>query len=160
LADEALVLTRAVFDRYDARKRNPYNEIECSDHYARAMMSHAVYLAALGYEYHGPLGRLGFAPKLTPEKFRAAFTVAEGWGSYRQTRSKDEQAGRIELRYGQLRLTTLAFETTGQVRNGKVMLGQRTLPARISQRGTRVEVALRVPVVLRAGEHLDVTLAT
>jgi uncharacterized protein (DUF608 family) len=160
LADEALVLTRAVFDRYDARKRNPYNEIECSDHYSRAMMSHAVYLAALGYEYHGPLGRLGFAPKMTPEKFQAAFTVAEGWGSYRQTRSRHEQIGRIELRYGRVRLTMLAFETTGQVRDCKVTLGQQTLPAKISQRGTRVEVSLRSPVVLKSGEHLDVQLAT
>jgi hypothetical protein len=69
--------------------------------------------------------------------------VAEGWGSYRQTRSRHEQTGRIELRYGQVRLITLAFETADQVRSGG-----------------RVEVTLRSPVVLKAGEHLDVTLAT
>ncbi|MEP6748497.1 MAG: GH116 family glycosyl-hydrolase, partial [Bacteroidota bacterium] len=37
MTDEALILTRAIHDRYHAAKRNPYNEIECSDHYARAM---------------------------------------------------------------------------------------------------------------------------
>jgi hypothetical protein len=54
----------------------------------------------------------------------------------------------------------LAFETTGQVRDCKVTLGQQTLPAKISQRGTRVEVSLRSPVVLKSGEHLDVKLAS
>ena len=161
LTDEALVLTRAVFDRYDAHKRNPYNEIECSDHYARAMMSHAVYLAALGYEYHGPLGRLGFAPKVSPEKFQAAFTVAQGWGSYRQTRTGREQTGRIELRYGQVRLTTLVFETTGPVQKAKVKVGRRSHQvAKVSQHDGRVELTLRSPVLVRAGEHLEVTLTT
>ncbi|WP_279579898.1 GH116 family glycosyl hydrolase [Fodinicola feengrottensis] len=50
---EGLTVTRAIYDRYAAAKRNPYNEVECSDHYARAMNSHAVYLAACGYSYHG-----------------------------------------------------------------------------------------------------------
>jgi len=34
---EGLTVARAIHDRYDAALRNPYNEIECSDHYARAM---------------------------------------------------------------------------------------------------------------------------
>jgi uncharacterized protein (DUF608 family) len=158
LTDEALVLTRAVFDRYDARKRNPYNEIECSDHYARAMMSHAVYLAALGYDYHGPLGRLGFAPKLTPERFQAAFTVAEGWGSYKQTRAGQKQVSLIDLRYGRLRLITLTFETAAPARAARVRLGGRTVPAELRTDGTKVTISLQDPVVLTAGDHLEVTL--
>ncbi|GAB2654206.1 GH116 family glycosyl hydrolase [Kribbella swartbergensis] len=157
LVDEALVLTRAVFDRYDATKRNPYNEIECSDHYARAMMSHAVYLAALGYDYHGPLGRLGFAPKLTPDKFQAAFTVAEGWGSYRQIRSGSKQVSLIDLRYGRLRLTTLTFETAAPARAARVRLGRRTVPAELRTDGTKATITLQDPVVLAAGDRLEVS---
>jgi hypothetical protein len=158
LADEALVLTRAVFDRYDARKRNPYNEIECSDHYSRAMMSHAVYLAALGYEYHGPLGRLGFAPKITPERFQAAFTVAEGWGSYSQNRTRHAQESRVELRYGKLRLSTVSLEAIGPVRHALVRLDRRTLPVELVQNDDRVEITFRSPVTLKPGDRLDVTL--
>ena len=36
MTDEALILTKAVHDRYHAAKRNPFNEIECSDHYAKS----------------------------------------------------------------------------------------------------------------------------
>ena len=46
------------------------------------MASYGVFLAACGYEYHGPKGHLAFAPRLTPEDFRAAFTAAEGWGRF------------------------------------------------------------------------------
>ncbi|NUS00745.1 MAG: hypothetical protein HOV67_36460, partial [Kribbellaceae bacterium] len=82
MTDEALAVTRAMHDRYSATKRNPYNEIEASDHYARAMMGYGTYLAACGYEHHGPRGHLGFAPRIQPENFRGAFTTAEGWGLY------------------------------------------------------------------------------
>ena len=63
MTDEALVITRAIHDRYHAAKRNPYNEIECSDHYARAMAGYGTFITACGFEYHGPKGYLRFAPK-------------------------------------------------------------------------------------------------
>ena len=77
---EGLAITRAVHDRYHASRRNPWNEVECGDHYARSMASYGVYLAACGFEYHGPKGHIGFAPRISPENFRCAFTSAEGWG--------------------------------------------------------------------------------
>ena len=86
MVQEGLAVTRAVHDRYHASRRNPWNEVECGDHYARSMASYGVFLAACGYEYHGPKGRLGFAPRLTPDKFKAAFTTAEGWGTFTQQR--------------------------------------------------------------------------
>jgi uncharacterized protein (DUF608 family) len=91
MTDEALVITRAIHDRYHAAKRNPYNEIECSDHYARAMASYGTFITACGFEYHGPKGYIRFAPKWNKENFKAPFTVAEGWGSYTQTKMIDRQ---------------------------------------------------------------------
>ena len=68
---EGLAVTRAIHDRYQASQRNPWNEVECGDHYARSMASYAVFLAACGYEYHGPKGYLAFAPRIQPDDFRA-----------------------------------------------------------------------------------------
>ncbi len=62
LVDKALVLTRMIHDRHHASRRSPYNEVECSDHYARAMSSHGTFLAACGFDYHGPKGHIAFAP--------------------------------------------------------------------------------------------------
>ena len=85
LVEEGMAVSRAIHDRYDGNLRNPYNEIECSDHYSRAMASYGAFIAASGYESHGPQGYLGFAPKVRAgDTFKCAFTAAGGWGSYEE----------------------------------------------------------------------------
>jgi non-lysosomal glucosylceramidase len=80
LVQEGLAVTRAIHDRYAPSRRNPYNEIECGDHYARSMASHGVFVSLCGFECHGPKKHLGFAPKITPENFRAPFIAPKGGG--------------------------------------------------------------------------------
>lgn len=92
LVQEGLAVTRMIHDRYHAARRNPFNEIECSNHYARAMASYGVFLSACGFEYHGPRGHLAFAPRLSPENFSAPFTAAEGWGILHQSRTSSDSA--------------------------------------------------------------------
>ena len=46
---EGLAVTRAIHDRYHAARRNPYNEIECSDHYSRAMASYGSFVTLCGF---------------------------------------------------------------------------------------------------------------
>ncbi len=101
---EGLAITRAIHDRYNSSKRNPYNEVECSDHYARAMASYSVYIAACGFEYHGPKKKIKFAPKIHPENFQSGFIAAEGWGTFTQKQSEKSQTGNIQIASGQLAL--------------------------------------------------------
>jgi hypothetical protein len=109
LVEKGLAIAKAVHERYGAEKRNPYNEIECSDHYARSMASYGVFLAACGFEYHGPKGRIGFAPRVSPDNFKAPFTAAEGWGSFAQKVVDGQQSASIELHYGKLALNEFAL---------------------------------------------------
>jgi hypothetical protein len=159
VVDEGLVVTRAVHDRYAPEKRNPYNEIECGEHYARAMAGYGVFLGACGFEHHGPAGHLGFAPSFAADDFAAAFTAAEGWGLFRQRRHGAEQTGDIEVRYGQVSLSTLAFRTAKAPRRAVVRVGARLLPATLHTAGDRVELTLSHSVTVTAGQTLSVLFA-
>lgn len=150
---EGLAVTRAIHDRYHPSRRNPYNEIECGDHYARSMASHGVFVSLCGFECHGPKKHLGFAPKLTPENFRAPFIAAEGWGTFTQRIEDGRLTAVIEVRHGKLPLATLAlaYERGDKV---SVKQGDITLPATVKRTGRRILVTLAVPAAIKAGEKL------
>lgn len=159
MVEEGLVVTRMVHDRHHASRRNPYNEVECSDHYTRAMSSHGSLVAICGYEHHGPKGLLGFAPRLAPERFKAPFTTAEGWGTFEQSRDGAKQVDAIALRYGTLRLRTLRFEVAaGAGGQTAATLNGARLAGASRQNGTRVELTLDAEAVLKPGDRLEVVL--
>lgn len=116
MMDEGLSLVKAVHQRYTPEKHNPWNEVECGDHYARALASWGVLLALENYHYDGPKGSLAFAPRLQPEKFKGFFSAAKGWGNLVQQRSAGRQVNEINLAYGSLRLHELQLALADNVR--------------------------------------------
>lgn len=50
---EGLKCIKAIRDRYDGVKRNPFSEAECGYHYARAMASWSALIALSGFQYSG-----------------------------------------------------------------------------------------------------------
>ncbi|MBI4325049.1 MAG: hypothetical protein HY674_07265 [Chloroflexi bacterium] len=158
---EGLAITRAVHDRYHAARRNPWNEIECGDHYARSMASYGVFLAACGYEHHGPKGRLGFAPRLTPGDFRCAFTTAEGWGTYSQKCGMRNAECGIQVRWGRLRLRTVSLTVPADFRPTRVTvtLAGRAVPATLAVKDGKAEIQFNEETVVKEGEKMEVELA-
>jgi hypothetical protein len=73
-----------VTERYRGDNRNPWNEVECGHHYARAMASWSVKLALDGFTFDLPQGRLGFSPKISPQDYRTFWSTGTGWGVYSQ----------------------------------------------------------------------------
>ena len=160
LVEKGLVVVRAVHDRYHADARNPYNEIECSDHYARSMASYGVFLALCGFEYHGPKGHIGFAPRLKPENFKAAFTGAEGWGTFTQHRQANTQYETIAVKWGRLTLRSLAFTipknlTVNQV---KISAAGKVLPCRYNVTNRRLSIELEAATTLEAGQTMAIAI--
>ena len=161
LLEHGLAISRAIHDRYDGRRRNPYNEIECSDHYARSMASYGVFQAVCGFEYHGPKGHIGFAPRLGPTDFKAAFTAAEGWGTFAQRREGDTQHETIAVKWGRLSLRTLAFVVPKNmsVNQVKVSAGDGVLPCRYDTAAGRLTIELKTAVTLEAGQVMAIAIS-
>ncbi len=162
LVTEGLAITRAVHDRYHAARRNPFNEVECGDHYARSMASYGVFLAACGFECDGPNGHLGFAPRLTPENFRAAFTAPEGWGSFSQKTEGRSLTAELALHWGRLRLNTLSLQLppeTAPAPHIRARLAGKTVPTSQRREGLRLEIGFDPPLALAAGQVLQIELS-
>ena len=157
---EGLTICDGIQKRYHPARHNPYNEVECGDHYARAFASWGVYTNMAGYEYHGPKGHLGFAPKITPEDFRAAFTAAEGWGTFAQRRKGKTQHELIELRWGSLALKSLAFGLPEKFQKVEVKVVAAGTPVghEYKVNDGRIEITLNNKIVLKAGQMLAVTI--
>lgn len=51
LVTEGLALCRAIHDRYDPQRRNPYNAIEYGNHYSRDLSSYGVFISLCGFEH-------------------------------------------------------------------------------------------------------------
>jgi len=161
MTEESLVLTRSIHDRYHAFKRNPFNEIECSDHYGRAMASYGTFITACGFTYHGPKGHIGFAPKITPESFKAPFTAAEGWGTYSQQRDANAFSAIAAVAYGRLAVKklTVELEKDHKAAKAEVMLDNKIIPSSFSQTGTRCEIVLNEPGSIEADAALSLKIS-
>jgi len=109
--EEGLAVVRAVRNRYDGEKRNPYNEIECGSNYARAMAAFALLPIFSGFTYDLPRGEIGFSPRVGGD-FRCLWSLGSGWGEFIQT----EREARIVLLGGSLTICRLTLGAGGAVR--------------------------------------------
>jgi non-lysosomal glucosylceramidase len=164
LIDEGLTIVKAVRDRYDGRRRNPWDEVECGHHYARAMSSWGILLALSGYAYSGQMASLEFAPKLYPDNFRTFWTTGGGWGGYSQKEEKGK-AQKVELAVaaGELKLREFAFALTPTLLAKKVValkgeLGGKPFKPLFKQDGAKIIVSWAQPVAVKAGEKLSLAL--
>jgi hypothetical protein len=91
-------------DRYDGRKRSPFDEAECGHHYARAMAAWGAILALTGFGYSAVEKRLTLAAS-DGEFF---WSNGYAWGTYRLAgRALTFCVQRGEIAVGQIVLTGL-----------------------------------------------------
>lgn len=84
---EGLEMVKAVRDRYDGKKRNPWNEIECGSNYARAMASYALLPIYSGFKFDLPNKMIGFNP-IHKDDFKCFFSIGTAWGILEWTNTK------------------------------------------------------------------------
>jgi len=102
--EEGLRCAKAVRDKYNGENRNPFNEIECGNNYARSMASFALIPILSGFTFDMPHGRIGFNPKLEGN-FRSVWSLDGVWGKY----EKNTDETKICINDGTLTISTLAL---------------------------------------------------
>lgn len=101
--DEGLTLVKAVRDRHDGVRRNPWNEVECGHHYARSLASYGVLVALSGFECDVPAGRMSFEPRVAADDFRCFFATGTAWGIYHRRLTADGTVEEeVEVLHGSL----------------------------------------------------------
>ncbi|MFH1571635.1 MAG: GH116 family glycosyl hydrolase [Gemmatimonadota bacterium] len=125
LVAEGLSVVRAVRQRYDGRVRNPWNEYECGNYYARAMASYGVLLALSGCRYRAPAAQLEVAPRVGQPRGRFFFATGGAWG----TVEYDRRAGRIRVAVeeGQLAVERVVVAGDASRRQRRQRLPDRTV---------------------------------
>ena len=109
---EGLSIVKAMRSRYDGRVRNPWNEYECGNYYARAMASYALLGALSGFRYSAAQRTLWFGPQLHAVPFKTFFSTASGFG----TIALDHASLTIQMIEGELALETLVLNDGKQTR--------------------------------------------
>ena len=158
LVTHGLSIERAIHDRYAPAKRNPYNEIECGDHYGRAMAAYGVYLAACGYDYDGPRAHIGFAPKIHPKDFMAAFTAAEGWGSFSQKIDYFSLTATISVCWGSVKLRSVSLACHRNPAGVVVTLDGKDVPAKILWDQGKATIRFTHPEIISSGRAMTLKL--
>ncbi len=118
MVKEGLTIVEAARSRYDGWKRNPWNEYECGNYYARAMASYALMTALSGFYYAAPTRTLAIAPRLDDEPFTCFFSTASGWGTC-TLRADDLE---IWVREGRLAVEAVRLTRNSETRELKVNL--------------------------------------
>jgi uncharacterized protein (DUF608 family) len=109
--DIGLECIQAVRDRYDGKKRSPFNEAECGHHYARAMASWAAVLALTGFQYSGVEQSMTFVRKDGVHFWSNGYA----WGTCRQKASKRGLKVELSVLHGTLSLKRFAVSGVGEV---------------------------------------------
>lgn len=113
LIEEGLAIVKAVRDRHDGTRRNPWNEFECGNHYARSLASWSLLPALANFFYAASSRSLSFTPRIYKDNFACLFSVDSGWGMLRQKKEDDGTRMQVALLAGSLDLANLQIGFRG-----------------------------------------------
>ncbi|ANO50576.1 GH116 family glycosyl-hydrolase [Woeseia oceani] len=125
LREQGLSCIRNIRDRYDGRKRNPFDEAECGHHYVRALASWAAGLAWTGFHYSAITAEL----RVNGEDGCWFWSNGYAWGQYRITGTSFQ----LSVLHGELLISEVVVRGRGQRRvdTGPVKLSAGTEPLRL-----------------------------
>ena len=96
-------VVKAARERFSGARRNPFDEMECGHHYARAMSSWGLIVGLTGFGYDGHCGVMSFAE--APRTTRWFWSSGASWGVLAQTvEASGARRAQLEVVHGAVRV--------------------------------------------------------
>ena len=113
---EGLKCISNIRNRYDGKKRSPFDEAECGHHYARAMASWAAVLALTGFQYSAVDQIMNF-DVLNGEYF---WSTGYAYGNIKQSGDEKNRKITINVLNGKIKLNQFVVNEFGKVKFEKL----------------------------------------
>jgi non-lysosomal glucosylceramidase len=157
LGDAGLEILRAVRRRHDGTRRNPFNEIECGDHYARAMAGWPLVEALGGWSYSAVDGSLELLEMPVPQGARTPFVAAGGWGELSRRTEDSYVEVSVSCHWGSVELSRVSARAIAADAPTRVTLAGRELDAahaRADAEPGSGEIVFGTPIAVEPGATL------
>ncbi len=154
--DEGLEIVQTLRERYRGYNRNPWDEIECGHHYARAMASWAVLLALSGYHYDGTMQVMKFRPCINTGDFASFWSNGTGWGGFKIRNNSVD----LSISFGHLRLKELHVLTEDDFEgiHSVTLNGEQELAAGFQQDGRLDKIVFQEFLEFQEGDRIRIIL--
>ncbi len=150
--DEGLTIVKAVRDRHDGLRRNPWDEFECGHHYARAMASWAVLLALSGYHYDGVEHSMSFAPLIKADDFQVFWSCGTGWGNF----SIDRAGIKLDVLFGDVLLKNFSFSFDEKQKIETILVDEKPVKYKLIFKNGYFEIQFDKPLMIKSGGELNI----
>jgi uncharacterized protein (DUF608 family) len=118
LTEDGLRCITNIRDRYDGRKRSPFDEAECGHHYARAMASWGALLALTGFHYSG----VDNSMTMKPQDGTFFWSNGYAWGTCHLDVDDGEVQVKLSVLHGDLVLSRCALNGFGEQRFDRTLI--------------------------------------
>jgi hypothetical protein len=159
LLEEGLAIVKAISDRYDGVRRNPWNQIEWGNHYTRAMASYSVLLALSGFRYSAVQRSVSFHPRLNPESFQCFFAAGSAWGLFSQRRQTGTLTAKIESRHGELKLQRVVLGIDAAAKVAITAPDGHSLSGKLTPSADDVQIDLSRELVIGEGQAASLVVS-
>lgn len=113
--ENGLKVVKGIRDRFDGKKRNPWNEFECGSNYARSMASYALIPILGGFEFDLPKHYIGFNPYIEND-FSTIWSVDGAWGEFKINGNKII----LSINDGTLNLSSFGVKFLDEIKSLKI----------------------------------------
>ena len=93
---------------------------------------------------------------MSPENFQAAFTSAEGWGTYRQVVNNSTMSAELLMRWGHLQLKSIALAVPQQPASVQVLVDGQRIDITDQWEAGRLMITLNAESSISAGQKIAV----